>query len=99
MRGLLLFALFLSPAVLSAQSQARFSVDSAVQIDELRGQSATTDRPNIVIDVTMSARLANGWTLYVRPWFRQPRTNSWDREIYQAAMQYERNGRVSTRVD
>jgi hypothetical protein len=90
----------LSPALLSAQPQtpARFSVDSAIQVDEMQGQT-TLDRPNIVIDVTASMRLAAGWTLYVRPWFRQPRTSSWDRQIYQAAVQYERAGRVSTRVD
>jgi hypothetical protein len=93
-------ALVLFPAALFAQPQlpARFSIDSAVQIDDMQGQS-TVDRPNIVIDVTASVRLATGWTAYVRPWLRQPRTDSWDREIYQAALQYERPGRVATRVD
>jgi hypothetical protein len=77
---------------------ARFSMDSAVQVDEMQGQN-TLDRPNIVIDVTTSMRLGPGWTVYVRPWFRQPRTSSWDRQVYQAAVEYERSGRVSTRVD
>jgi hypothetical protein len=96
----LLALVVLCPTLLYAQPQtpARFSVDSAVQIDQLQGQS-TVDRPNIVIDVTASMRLGPGWTLYMRPWFRQPRNSTWDREIYQAAVQYERTGRVSTRVD
>jgi hypothetical protein len=96
----LLTLLALYPTLLYAQPQtpARFSVDSAVQIDQLQGQS-TVDRPNIVIDVTASMRLGPGWTLYMRPWFRQPRNSTWDREIYQAAVQYERTGRVSTRVE
>jgi hypothetical protein len=90
----------LYPALLCAQPQtpARFSVDSAVQVDEMQGQN-TVDRPNIVIDVTASMRVGPGWTLYIRPWFRQPRNSSWDRQIYQAAVQYERTGPVSTRVD
>jgi hypothetical protein len=95
----LTLALVLPAGRAGAQTgQALFSVDSAVSIDEFRGQNAP-DRPNIVIDVTASLRLPGGWTMYVRPWFRQPRANSWDKEIYQAAVQYERSARVSTRVD
>jgi len=83
---------------LSAQSLARFSFDSVAAIDLFQGEN-TVDRPNIVIDVTGVLRLSDGWVLYVRPWFRQPRTSEWDKEIYQAAIQYERSGTVSTRVD
>lgn len=83
---------------LSAQSLARFSFDSVAAIDLFQGEN-TIDRPNIVIDVTGVLRLSDGWVLYIRPWFRQPRTNEWDKEIYQAAIQYERSGTVSTRVD
>ena len=60
-------------------------------VDLFRGED-TVDRPNIVVDVTGVVRLADGWRLYVRPWFRQPRTAEWDKEIYQAAIQYERSG-------
>ncbi len=82
----------------AAQSLARFSLDSVVAVDVFRGEN-TADRPNIVIDVTGVLRLADGWMVYVRPWFRQPRTAEWDKEIYQAALQYERRGVISTRVD
>jgi hypothetical protein len=92
----ILIALGAAPA--RAQSLARFSLDSAVAVDVFRGQNAA-DRPNIVIDVTAVVRLADGWLFYIRPWFRQPRTPEWDKEIYQAALQYTRNGRISTRVD
>ena len=41
-----------------------------------------------------------GWSWRdVRPWFRQPRAPEWDKEIYQAALQYTRNGMISTRLD
>jgi hypothetical protein len=83
---------------LGAQPLARFSLDSVVAVDLFRGEG-TVDRPNIIVDVTGVMRLADGWRLYVRPWFRQPRAPEWDKEIYQAAIQYERSGPVSTRVD
>jgi hypothetical protein len=80
------------------QSPARVSLDSAVSIDLFRGQN-TVDRPNIIVDVTAVARLGSGWLVYLRPWLRQPRTTEWDKEIYQAALQYSRPGRVATRLD
>jgi hypothetical protein len=83
---------------LAAQSLARFSLDSAVAVDVFQGEN-TVDRPNIVVDISGVLRLSDGWVVYVRPWFRQPRTSEWDTEIYQAALQYERTGKVSTRVD
>jgi hypothetical protein len=100
--ALMLASAAVSPV--SAQSVARFSLDSAVAIDTFRGQNTVED-PNIVIDITAVMRLAEGWLVYVRPWFREPRLphiedpDSWDKEIYQAAVQYERAGPISTRVD
>jgi hypothetical protein len=92
------------PALARAQAPARFSLDSVVSIDAFQGQN-TVDDPNIVVDVTAVVRLGDGWLVYLRPWFREPRLprpadpDNWDKEIYQAAVQYERAGRVSTRVD
>jgi hypothetical protein len=94
----------LAPAPAQAQSPARFSLDSAVGIDVFRGQNTVED-PNIVVDITAVVRLAEGWLIYVRPWFREPRLphiqdpDNWDKEIYQAAVQYERSGAISTRID
>jgi hypothetical protein len=91
-----------SPAF--AQGPARFSLDSAVAIDTFRGQNTVED-PNIVVDVTAVVRLGGGWLAYVRPWFREPRLphiedpDSWDKEIYQAAVQYERTGAIASRID
>ena len=106
MRSLLyaIATLCLAPAVARAQAPARFSLDSVVSVDVFQGQS-TVDDPNIVIDVTAVMRLSDEWLVYVRPWFREPRLprptdlENWDKEIYQAAVQYERAGRISTRVD
>ena len=81
-----------------AQGQSRFSVDSTIEIDSFGGDNAVS-RPNIIVDVAGVARLGNGWLLYGRPWMRQPRTSEWDAYLYQAALQYQRSGRVAMRVD
>ena len=87
----------LSPSA-SAQSPARVSVDTVFSIDEFGGDT-TTNRPNIIADISVTARLSDRWQVYVRPWFRQPRTPSWDKYIYQAALRYERPGPIMMRVD
>ncbi len=101
-RSLLLVAALwlLSDGVAAAQSIERVSVDSAVSVTQAFGENAG-DRPDIVIDVTGTARLGKGWVAYVRPWFRQASTDPYSvaKEIYQAAVQHEHQGRVSTRLD
>ncbi len=90
--------LLLDPAHAAAQDLSRIGVDSAVAIDQFAGQGAV-DRPNIIIDVSAVVRLGGGWRTYVRPWIRQPRTAQWNKEIYQALLQYERIGPLSARLD
>jgi hypothetical protein len=89
----------------SAQSVARFVLDSAVSLDEFGGENVS-DQPQIVIDVSAGVRLGDRWQLYVRPWFRLPRATTptgvrpaWETELYQAGVRYERPGAVATRVD
>jgi hypothetical protein len=94
----MLVLLLAANAPVWAQEQARFALDSAVHVDMFRGEN-TVARPNVIVDVTATARLGGGWMVYVRPWARQPRAPHWDVEIYQAAVQYQRSGRVATRLD
>jgi hypothetical protein len=89
----------------SAQSVARFVLDSAVGIDAFGGENIS-HRPQIIIDVSAGVRIGDHWQLYVRPWFRLPRPSSptaaappWEKELYQAGVRYERPGAVATRVD
>lgn len=90
----------LMPAGASAQSVERLSMDGAVSATQTFGRSAG-DRPDVIIDFTATTRIGRGWVAYVRPWFRQASTAPHDfaRTIYQAAVQHERAGRVSTRLD
>jgi hypothetical protein len=89
----------------AAQEPARFSLESVFAVDEFAGENAS-NRPQIVIDVSLAVRLGDNWQLLVRPWFRLPRPSSptapvpdWDRELYQAGLRYERRGAIATRVD
>lgn len=83
-----------------AQQVAPVSVDSAVSINRFVGQHAA-NQPDIVVDITATVRLGKGWVGYARPWFRRASTDPYavSREIYQAALQYQRSGSLSTRVD
>ena len=98
-----------SPAPASAQpaapTVARFAVDSVVSVDDFAGENSS-DRAQIVIDVSAAVRLADNWQIYIRPWFRLPRPTfptgpvpPWDKELYQAGVRYERPGAVATRFD
>jgi hypothetical protein len=89
----------------SAQSVARFSLESVVEADEFAGESASS-RPQVVVDVSLAVRMGDNWQIYVRPWFRLPRPNAptaavppWDKELYQAGIRYERRGPIAVRLD
>ena len=97
-RAFAALALLAVAAPAAAQSPARVSLETTAAIDQFRGDNVV-NRPQIIIDVTASVRLAAGWQLFVRPWLRQPRTPEWNTQIYQAFVRYERQGRVAMRVD
>ena len=103
MRSRIAFALTLAAIAWSvrsaaAQSVERVGVETTVSVDQFAGDLAV-NRPNIIVDITAFVRIGDEWQVYVRPWFRQPRTPEWDTEIYQAALRYEHQGRVATRVE
>jgi hypothetical protein len=83
----------------------RVSLDTTVGVDVFGGNNVS-NQPQVVIDIIGTVQLAEGWQVYVRPWFRLPRpsppsapTPSWDTQLYQASLRYERSGDISTRVD
>ena len=99
------FAFLVVPAPASAQSVARFSLESVVAVDEFGGEN-TSHRPQVIVDVSMAVRIGDHWQAYVRPWFRLGRPSTptapvpdWNKEIYQAGLRYERRSDLSTRID
>lgn len=93
-------AIVASPSRVDAQSLSRASLDSVAAVDLFRGDG-TTGNPGTSVDISSTVRLRPGWSLHLRPWFfRSSADNaSWSRELYQAAVRYERSGLGSMRVD
>lgn len=82
-----------------AQQLSRVSLDSVSMVDLFAGDG-TTGRPGSSLDVSAVLRLGSGWHVHVRPWFfRSSSDDTWSREIYQAAVRYERQGSVALRLE
>jgi hypothetical protein len=99
LRHFLLASAATIPCGAAAQTPARISIDSVAGVDLFKGE-ALSDRPDASLDIGIAARLNDGWSVYARPWFfKSSQATKWDKEIYQAAVQYRRGGRVATRID
>lgn len=83
-----------------AQALSRVSLDSVGATDLFRGDG-TTGRPDASVDISAVVRVGGGWSAHVRPWFFKSSAvgSTWSRELYQAALRYERHGPLSLRVD
>jgi hypothetical protein len=82
-----------------AQSLSRASIDSVAMVDLFAGDG-TSGRPDSSLDISSVVRLGAGWHVHVRPWFfRSSTMDAWNKEIYQAAVRYERPGPVALRVE
>ncbi len=83
-----------------AQSLSRVSLDSVSSVDLFRGDG-TTGRPGASVDISSVFRIGHGWSAHVRPWFFKSSADhsEWSKEIYQAALRYERPGHTSFRLD
>ena len=88
------------PSMTSAQSLSRVSLDSVSAIDVFTG-NGTTGNPDESIDISSVIRLADNWSVHVRPWFFKSSAKgaTWSKEIYQAALRYRRPGATALRLD
>lgn len=88
----------LSSVPTAAQMQARFSLDSVTAIDLFKG---TSGRPDQSVDVSSVIRVNDNWSVQVRPWFfKSSAANAtWSKEIYQAAVRYQRVDRTAVRME
>jgi hypothetical protein len=95
-----LAGVFAAASAAGAQELSRISLDSVSAVDLFRGEG-TTGNPGASVDISSVVRIGGGWSAHVRPWFFKSSANGsrWSKEIYQAAVRYERNGTVSMRLD
>ena len=74
------------------------AVDSSVAIDRTR--TATGDESSaITMDAVMSMGVGGNFEAIVRPWVQKSATGEWNRQVWVAALRYERPGPVGLRVD
>ncbi|MGC4082720.1 MAG: hypothetical protein QM736_11555 [Vicinamibacterales bacterium] len=90
----------LGAAPAGAQQLSRVSLDSVGALDLFRGDG-TSGNPGASFDISGVVRIGGGWSAQIRPWFFKSSSagSLWNRELYQAAVKYERNGALSTRLD
>jgi hypothetical protein len=84
----------------SAQTLSRVSLDSVTAVDLFEGQGASGN-PGASVDISGVVRLGDRWSVQVRPWFFKSSSNgsAWNKELYQAAVQYVRPGTTALRLD
>jgi len=83
----------------AAQSQlpSWFSIDTTAAIDR---QLDTADaRTGVLLDSFLSARLGPGLEIYARPFVQRLGSGEWNRQVWLAAVRYERKGAVGLRVE
>jgi hypothetical protein len=88
------------PPTVTAQ-QARpeiFAIETSAAIDTTSDDSGQHPT-NVITDAVISASLGRGFEAIVRPFVHRMTTGEWNRQIWIAAVRYERAGRVGIRVD
>ena len=102
-----LFRFFLFSTVLLAASVAQaqlarpasVAIDSSIAIDRTQLVSSGDYSSGVTMDGVMSIGMGAGFEGIVRPWVQKSPTGEWNRQIWMAAVRYERPGPVGLRVD
>jgi hypothetical protein len=88
-----------TPAVAQQARAARLAIDTSASVDTVR-DSTGHFTPGIMVDSMMSVDLGHGLQALARPWAqRLGSTKEWNRQLWVAAVRYERLGPVGLRVD
>ena len=77
---------------------ASFALDTAASVDQSRtfgGDNAT----GVIVDAVMSVGFGAGFEGMIRPWAQRQANGDWNRQIWIAAVRYQRPGPVGLRVD
>ena len=101
-RGLRLAVLALlagaGPAIAQQAEPSRLAIDTVAAIDEAvdeRGNFTT----GIVLDAVVAVDLGAGFEAFARPFVQRLASGEWNRQVWVAALRYERRGAVALRID
>src|SRR5687768_12119780 len=88
-----------SPAAAQQAALSRIALDSVAAIDQGVDQNGNSST-GVTFDAVGSVDLGGGFEAIVRPFVaRLSATGEWTRQIWVAAVRYERSGDVGVRVD
>jgi len=87
-----------APAAAQQAQPSRFAIDTAAAIDE-----AVDERGNfgngVIVDAVLSVDLGRGFEALARPFVQRLSNGEWNRQVWVAALRYQRAGRIGLRVD
>jgi len=92
---------FLSAGVARAGQLARpspFAIDTSASFDQTRTFSGDNSS-GVVLDAVVSVGFGAGFEGIVRPWAQRQTSGAWNKQIWVAAVRYERQGPIGLRVD
>jgi hypothetical protein len=74
------------------------AIDTAASFDQTRTFSGD-DVSGAIVDATMSVGFGAGFEGIIRPWAMRQATGEWNKQIWIAAIRYQRPGPIGLRVD
>ena len=77
---------------------APFALDSAVSVDQTRTCSGDNSS-GAILDAVMSVGFGAGFEGMIRPWAQRQANGDWNKQIWVAAVRYQRPGPIGLRVD
>jgi hypothetical protein len=93
--------LLLAATAASAGQLARpspFALDTAASVDQTRTFSGD-NTSGAILDAEMSVGFGAGFEGMIRPWAQRQATGEWNKQIWIAAIRYQRPGPIGLRVD
>ena len=87
-------------APLAAQQArpARVAIDTSAAVDESVDETGSFST-GVILDAVMSVDIGGGLEGIVRPFAQRLASGEWNRQVWVAALRYERSGPVSVRID
>ena len=74
------------------------AVDTAASLDQTRTFNGG-DASGVIVDAEMSVGLGGGFEGMLRPWAMRQPSGEWNKQIWIAAVRYQRPGPIGLRVD
>ncbi len=94
----LLLVLLAAPAAAQQAQPSRIALDTVAAIDETvddSGDFAT----GVVLDAVVSVDIGGGFEAFARPFVQRLNSGEWNRQVWLAALRYQRNAAVNVRVE